>query len=342
MARKEGRAEVVEYIMKMSCRISQESLEELEKYLTDKEIFMAAIIGGGDTMTGGNDTMTSGNDTMSSGNDTMSSGNDTMAGGFSMNDFIDTKWKETIPDTLKDREEFKRVDNIQKLYENYIEAQKTISSSVRVPDQNATPEDLNKFYERIGKPKTKDEYKIEVPKDILDKGVNVQQDLSPWFRERAFERNLTAQQAEGLYQDFVNQQLTQVQKMQQEISNDTAKAIDALKSEWGGDYQKNIDFINSKLGMLYDEATISALRNNGMLRDTGFIKNIYKLTKAVSGDMVYIDGKPLENAKETLDSLTVERDKLLAEDHVKNAEAIKKLNVKIVTIKQAQQQRPSS
>ncbi len=262
--------------------------------------------------------------------------------GIKVEDFVKDKWRETIPADLKDRAEWKNVTSLEDVYKNYIEGQKTISSSVRVPTAQSSPEEVVKFYEKLGKPKAAEDYKMDVPQDVIEKGLTPVQDMTAWFKQKAFEKNLTTEQAESLYKDFTAYQIEQHNKMVEQITKETNTATDKLKAEWGGDFQKNVEFINSKLESLFDKDSVASLRNSGMLRDVNFIKNLYKLTKAVSGDMVYIDGKPVDNSKETLETLTTERDKLMSEDYLKNKTKVEELNKKIVLIKQAQQKRPMS
>ena len=84
---------------------------------------------------------------------------------FDMNQFMTEGWKECIPEDLRDRAEWSRVNNVQDVFKNYIAGQQTISKSVRIPDATSSAEEITAFYTKLGKPASAAEYDFEYQKE---------------------------------------------------------------------------------------------------------------------------------------------------------------------------------
>ena len=249
-------------------------------------------------------------------------------------------WKEYIPEELKDRTEWANIKDPSDLFKNYINAQQTISKSVRIPDETATPEDIAKFYTKLGKPENKDAYEFEytpakkeyvLNKDSFDFGI---------FKDIADKANLTAAQYQALasaYIDISNENYLNYNKiLETKAAEELKEAEGQLKSAWGEQYNQNINAITEKVKKLYPEATLKRMQNAGLFRDPAFLESHLKLTKMMTGDTVFIEGNAVENVPQTLQTLQDKRDKLMSEDYEKNRQEVLALNQQIVKLKQAQ------
>lgn len=95
-------------------------------------------------------------------------------------DSVDTQGTEKAPETVVEKsfrdfvvkEDLKkaaeRFDSLDSVFENLLEKQKYIDSSVRVPKEGAPEEEWNKYYKAIGVPEKPDEYFKELPEDTPD------------------------------------------------------------------------------------------------------------------------------------------------------------------------------
>lgn len=249
------------------------------------------------------------------------------------------KWKEYIPAELKDRSEWNNIKNVEDLYKNYINAQQTISKSVRMPDATSSEEDIAAFYQKIGKPKDKTEYTFEYTpkqnyvynKDSFDFSM---------FQDIADKANLTKDQYQALasaYIDVNNEQyINYKENLKTTAAQELKEAESKLRNAWGTNYQTNINNISNKVKTLYPESTLKRMQNAGLFRDPEFLQAHLKLTKMMTGDTVFIEGNAVENVGSTLSALTEKRDKLMSEDYAKNREQVMSINQQIVKLKQAQ------
>lgn len=249
--------------------------------------------------------------------------------------------KNSLPDDLKAREEIKRINSFEDMAKSVVEKQKIISASVRIPDANASAEEIVKFYEKLGKPAKAEEYKLEPAKDLVEKGYPLDSDLAEAFRQKAFENNLTKEQTEKMYQGLLEDQKNKYDKAIADANVSTTKAKEALVQNWGDNYDTNISFIRNRMDSLLSKESQAFLAQQGAFANPTFLMDLHKLTKSISGDTVFIGGKHIENPKQTIESLSAQRDQLMRDDFTKNKSKIDDLNLQIVTLKQATKGRQS-
>jgi len=255
-------------------------------------------------------------------------------------DFKST-WKEYIPEDLKDRAEWNNIKDPSDLFKNYINAQQTISKSVRLPDEQSTPEDIAAFYIKLGKPSKKEDYTFEYQQKDGDMYNKESFDFS-MFQDLADKANLTENQYKALATAYIDVQNDAYKNYTKTLADQAAEELKTaegkLKNAWGTQYNNNINLITEKVKKLYPKATLNRMQNAGLFRDADFLSAHLKLTKMMTGDTVFIEGNAVENVPQTLQTLSEKRDKLMAEDYSKNREAILNLNKQIVRLKQSQTQ----
>jgi len=249
-------------------------------------------------------------------------------------------WKKYIPDDLKDRAEWNNIKEPSDLFKNYINAQQTISKSVRIPDDTASPEDIAAFYTKLGKPKSKDDYDFNYKPKNNNYVYNKESFDFSVFKEIADKANLTSDQYQALasaYIDINNENyINYNQMLSQKAAEELKDAEGRLRKEWGDKYTQNINTISEKIKTMYPKATLERMQNAGLFRDDKFLQAHLKLTKMMTGDTVFIEGNAVENVPQTLSTLQDKRDKLMAEDYAKNREQVLAINKQIVQLKQSQ------
>lgn len=126
-------------------------------------------------------------------------------------DFKST-WKEYIPEDLKDRAEWNNIKDPSDLFKNYINAQQTISKSVRLPDEQSSPEDIAAFYTKLGKPTKKEDYTFDYTQKEGDIYGKESFDFS-MFQDLADKANLTESQYKALASAYIDVQNDQYKKV---------------------------------------------------------------------------------------------------------------------------------
>ena len=88
---------------------------------------------------------------------------------------------------------------------------------------------------------------------------------------------------------------------------------------------------------MYPQETIDKMAQVGLFRDPNFLKSQLALTKMMTGDTIYIEGRTVENVPQTIEDLRAKRDSLMQVDYVKNKAQVNELNKQIVQLQMSQQ-----
>lgn len=149
-------------------------------------------------------------------------------------------------------------DNPIKAIESYRNLEKFAGGSkslIELPGDDAPPEKVSEFYDRLGRPKSPAEYGIQPPEGA-DKA------LADWFTKTAHDQGLNAKQAKGLFEQWQAMSSERVQAMEAEAAQATEIGIRDLKREWGAAYDANITAgRRAAAGLGFDEAKLSSLES---------------------------------------------------------------------------------
>ena len=169
----------------------------------------------------------------------------------------------SLPDELKDEPSLKNVKDTTTLVKNYINAQKMIGNSIRIPRQDDPQEMKDSFFAKLkdvpgivklptpgnkaeqealfsamGRPMTADGYKIEPPE-----GAAISDDVSNAFKGLAHQIGLSQNQVKAVA-DF-QFKLEAAARVQNEEEVKQTKEI--LSQEWGKDYDNRINAVKELL-----------------------------------------------------------------------------------------------
>lgn len=186
-------------------------------------------------------------------------------------------WRSAISDEGQ-RKLAERFNSPADLVKSYAEMNKEFNNRVKRPGEDATPEDMAKFYKAMGLPENTEAYKFERPEGMAEDTFNSE-----------------ATQAElGQLAELVHNNISNPVKLAQELINlgaqstaqrqEAQKAADerfiadgeaALRTEWGSDYDANKAFAEQAAA---SDPVLAEIKNyelnNGMLMGQvpGFLK----------------------------------------------------------------------
>ena len=150
---------------------------------------------------------------------------------------VNGNWYDNIDDAdLKGYVQNKGWKDPKELADGYRNLEKLLGGEkIPMPKGADDKEGWARVYDALGRPKTADDYKLQVPEG--DNG-----EFAKVAAGKFHELGLTAEQARGL-NEWWNQ--TQQGKMQEFAQQTAAKAeadLQSLKSEWGAAYDENLEF----------------------------------------------------------------------------------------------------
>jgi hypothetical protein len=151
--------------------------------------------------------------------------------GNNSNDFINSLSEDLRTDSsLKD---FRDVNGLAK---SYAELNKMLGSRVALPGENATEEELNRFYSKLGRPESPDKYDINRENET---------ELFKSFRETAFKSGMTDKQVKEVYNLFDQYAKTKTKELEAE----NKKLEEDFTKEFGKDgenIKKNVNGLLAK------------------------------------------------------------------------------------------------
>ena len=145
-------------------------------------------------------------------------------------------WRAGLPEELKAEKSLESFKDIGGLAKSYVEAQKMIGGSVRLPKDDAKPEEWESFYRKLGKPEKPEEYGITKPADIPP-GVTWNDDLTKWFVSSAHAAGLNKSQVQKIINGWNEMESSKAHAMTKEIGAQIAK----LQESWGDQFQGRVE-----------------------------------------------------------------------------------------------------
>ena len=184
------------------------------------------------------------------------------AEGSKDNNAANPAWMEQLPEEYRtgdSAKQFAKFAKIADMAKAYSELESKMGNSVTLPTEETSAEDLQKFYEKLGKPATADEY--EVP----DESAN-------FFKEIAFNNNLTKAQAKAVLEAVVQHGINVVEQSQAEAQRVAEETDKALRTEYGAKYPEKIALLKRGIAAYGGNSLGAKLQRSGLLYDAEVVK----------------------------------------------------------------------
>jgi len=196
----------------------------------------------------------------------------------------DRSW---IPEDLRGEKSLDAIKDVPGLAKSYVEAQKLIGArdegSVKIPGEDATPEDWAEFYGKTGRPESAEGYGLVKPDDIPD-GVQWDEGMVDWFGKVAHGAGLSKAQAHGLMNSWNDMQYAMGHEAQKTMKLD----IDNLKETWGDQFKGNVELGMRGIERLLPANEVkelnAALESSGMGNRAIMLKWAYQVGKLLKAD----------------------------------------------------------
>lgn len=159
-------------------------------------------------------------------------------------------------------------DVLPKLAKSLVHAQKLVgmdrNSFAVVPAADAGDEAWAEFYNKIGRPETADAYTLPVDKIEFDDKLERNEEMEGWYKETAHKHGLTAQQAAGLYQEFMGYMKGALGATDVSLAKMNDQGTQALKQEWGAAYDRKMERAVNVLRNYASDGLLDLLDSTGL------------------------------------------------------------------------------
>ncbi len=140
-------------------------------------------------------------------------------------DYVKNKgWKEpkAILNSYKELEKFRGADE---------------KSIVKIPSKDAKPEELDAFYNKLGRPESADKYELKIAE-----GQQIDEGMLTEFKQLAHKRGLKNEDVQALYDWKDAKDKEAVLKYNENRKAEHEKQLNFLKEEWGANYTANEEY----------------------------------------------------------------------------------------------------
>lgn len=147
---------------------------------------------------------------------------------------------EQLEESLRGHESLSEVDDFNGLTKKFIEHGETIKTlqgdlegKIAIPGEDASEDDRNAFYGKLGRPESPDEYEFDRPD--LPEGREYDKALEGKIRDIAHKNGISAKALREIDKVINEHGTSQYTELQKSINELNEKDLNALKDTWKGD-----------------------------------------------------------------------------------------------------------
>ena len=145
-------------------------------------------------------------------------------------------WKASLSDEVRSDKSLENIKDIEGLAKSYVHAQKMVGADkIPVPNKYATEKDWDAVYEKLGRPKTSDGYKFDLPQDKQVDELSLKE-----FSTQAHKLGLLPGQAQGMVQFYNDMTAKSLQDADSKALTARETSTKELKQEWGQAFDQKV------------------------------------------------------------------------------------------------------
>jgi hypothetical protein len=178
-------------------------------------------------------------------------------------------WRAGLPEDLRGEKSFEVIKGKDwaeagpQMARQFLEAQKLIGGSVRIPKEDAKPEEISAFYAKLGRPESPDKYDLQPP--MLPQGAGWDKEAEKAFRKLAHDIGLNNKQAQALVKFHGDSTLAAIQRAAETREAD----VSAIKAKYGASFGNRAALAEKAVYHLAQEAGIPMDKAKAFLESTG-------------------------------------------------------------------------
>lgn len=197
-------------------------------------------------------------------------------------------WLLSMPEDLQNSEILSQYKKVEDLARGHVETKRMVGDRVKIPDENASPEEVAKFYARLGRPETPDGYEfstVELPQEMP-----INESMIKSFKTKAHELGLSKKQADGIYTDYLNNFKEMHTKVLQDYEAGVNQQLDVLKGRWGDDFEKNKNAAVQAFNHFAPDGLKATVEKEGWGNHPDFVELFHNIAMATSEDVMRSPG----------------------------------------------------
>jgi hypothetical protein len=150
----------------------------------------------------------------------------------------DSPWWQQLPEDVRSEKLWSRYKNPEEAWRAHVNLSKLQGQSIRLPKDDASPEEWMQIYEKLGRPTNPEEYKIDVPKG-LPAEIKFNEAEQADFVKIAHQLGLNQRQVAALAEWDLKRHVARLDGMKSGLGQEQAKVWQELKDSWGPLFDRN-------------------------------------------------------------------------------------------------------
>lgn len=207
---------------------------------------------------------------------------ETAEGGTGVTSTPDTSWwKTAVPTELHNATDWSKFKTVGDALKSYAELEKYRGDSVRIPKEDATPEEWGKFYDKV-RPATPEGYNVSFP----DVGgtVNWPDGDKQWVTKLAHSLGLSQRQVQG----FVQAHSERLSENAKSMDVQRREAIVEIEKEYGATFKRDVALANRALQWAGGDDLLTFVKESGIGAEPVFIRSMLKIGKRFADENVIV------------------------------------------------------
>jgi hypothetical protein len=209
-------------------------------------------------------------------------------------------WRSELPDALKENDTFKSYATKNDLWKGHIDLsdkvkdyESKLANAILKPGENATPEEMAAYRKAIGVPDKPEDYQFTKPK--LPDGLPYDESIETWFRNTAYELDLSSSAAGGLFEKWNGLMVDVFNKQTADKKAYVDSLMSDIKKEWGNDYNVKAEVAKRGQEKLISVATDQKFKEwlgNYKPESNPMLFRLFSLVGENAMDTKFVEGKP--------------------------------------------------
>lgn len=227
-------------------------------------------------------------------------------------------WYQALPDGLKAHAGVKGFagKSVTDLVESWVNAQKLVGGSIRLPSDKDTPTErtakLEKIYDALGRPVSPDKYEITPPG--ADAKLPWDEQRVDGFKQFAHQLGLTQSQVKGLVEWDMKRQLEAVPDSRA-AHDDCLKVLehgDGEQQGWGAMTNVMLGYSRRAYSTFFPPPVAEKLQASGLANDPAFVRAMAEVGKSLLSPSL-VQGEDAGSMKTDVESAQSQLEKLMAD-----------------------------
>lgn len=169
-------------------------------------------------------------------------------------------WRDALPEDLRNDPSLTPYQDLIGLAKSHVHAQKMIGrDKIPVPGKDATDDDWNTVYSKLGRPESPDKYDLKLPE-----GVKPDDPHAMALKAMAHKAGMNPRQLQAVM-DWMQTTTGEAAKTQKQVYEQEFNAgIDALKKEWGAAFDRELRRMDAAIEHFGGEELDAVLKHPGI------------------------------------------------------------------------------